>query len=109
MADWRRTLRLQPEWGLAKEYEISIQELAGVIAKRLRSLADFGSGLDQERDEIADELEDLSEDKLAYTSELDSIMCRLYEWGDQPIGRATFSGPKVCWIDTMTMPELVRT
>lgn len=110
MADWQRKLRLQPEWGMAQEGEIEISELAAVLAKRLRALEPFHGvnmttmDLDDERQDLADEFEALAADPDAGTAEVDSVMERLYNWGDTSLG-GNWPGRKACWVDTMTMPE----
>lgn len=107
MADWQRTLRLNPEWERAKKGEITRQELARSIAAKLNRLRDFGSGiaeLNDERDGIAEEFEALADDKNATTQDFDSVMESLYDWGDQRIS-PEWNGKKVCWIDTMTKVE----
>lgn len=104
MANWQRNLRLWPEWDQASEGEITVHELATVIAERLRGLKDFGGihqSIDEDRIYLAEEFEDLSNDKDADTSDFDELMERLYDWADIQIGGKFFDAKKVCWIDRM--------
>lgn len=111
MADWQRTLRLNPEWDRAQEHEISTQELARSIAAKLRSLAPFSADRlirpnewDNERDEITDRFEILATSPAASQQEFNCVMQDLYDWGDQRM-YAQWNGKKVCWIDTMSKVE----
>lgn len=110
MANWQRTLRLQPEWGQAQDGEITLQQLAKVVAFRLRSLRPFGDDVgrtilsfDDEREEIADNFEDIAGDDTATTDDFDDVMCALYDWADQHMDDK-WNGKKVCWIDTTSRP-----
>lgn len=102
MANWQRTLRLWPEWDQASEGEIAIQELAAVVAKRLRALRDSPephAHLNDERDDIADEFDALAGDKSIDAEDFDGLMHSLYGWADTQIGGKFFDAKKVCWID----------
>jgi hypothetical protein len=109
MANWQRTIKLQPWWGQAQTDEISVQELAGVVADKLEKLAAFGEGfedIDQERDWLVEAFRDLQSDEAADIPEFDNLMNELYNWSDtsldgQPLaGRAAINCKKVCWVDT---------
>ncbi|TPM59012.1 hypothetical protein FJ959_09065 [Mesorhizobium sp. B2-2-4] len=107
MANWQRTLKLQPEWRMAQEGEITHQALAGVIAARLAALQPFGEGVgrtmmdfDDERQDIADGFEALSEDDSATREHFDWMMSDLYDWADQSMD-SKWNGKKVCWVDTI--------
>lgn len=105
MAQWQRTIRLQPTWDKAKSHEISIQELAAVISKKLKALRPFNDDyIDSERDNLVDEFEGLAEDESADREDFDDIMCRLYDWGDMKLDN-DWNGKKVCWIDTISGPR----
>lgn len=104
MANWQRHLRLQPEYGRAQDDELSICELAGVVAKRLRALRPLGDeSLDNERDEIAEEFESLAGDPNASTNDFDEAMHRLFDWGDTSLDES-WNGKKACWVDTISDP-----
>jgi hypothetical protein len=107
MAQWQRHLRLQPEWSKAQEDEISVQELAGVIAERLLALQPF-TGRDEwvesERIDLADEFAAISREASIDEEEFDGWMSQLYNWGDTALD-SHWNGRKVCWIDTMSAPE----
>jgi hypothetical protein len=105
MADWQRTLRLQPEWNQAANDEITVQQCAKVIAERLRALEPFGEtvkrtarNVDQEREAIAEQLEALAEDEEATTEHFDYVMDMLYDWADQRLDDR-WNGKKVYWVD----------
>lgn len=110
MTKWQRTVRLQPEWGMAARREITAQELAKSIASKVRRVADFPAcaHLNEERDFIADEFEDFSAEPSRDFEDLDAIMDRLYGWGDSQIGGEFFNAKKVCWIDTITPPATLQ-
>ena len=100
MANWQRTLKLQPETDQASAGEISVQELAAVVAKRLRALRPFGDEyIDNERDEIADEFEWIARSSDAESDDYDEVLDRLYDWGDIHISGDFFNAKKVCWVD----------
>ena len=102
MANWQRHIRLNPEWSQAKDGEVGYQQLATVIAKRLRGLTPFKAELDDINDElaeIADEFEWLGENADTTADDIDSVMHSLYNWGDQRMD-SEWNGKKVCWIDT---------
>lgn len=102
MADWQRKLKLNPEWDEANDDETKVAALAQVIAQRLKALEPFNDeGIDGERDEIVDEFNDLSSNQDATFEDLNSIMNRLWDWGDTPLDNK-FGGKKVCFIDTMS-------
>ena len=110
MAQWQRKLLLNPEWDQAQDDLISTQELAKSVATKLRALRPFKAGLDDindERDEIADNFENLAEDKTATQQDFNSIMEDLFNWGDQRLD-GEWNGKKVCWIDHMTTVEYVK-
>ena len=101
MANWQRKLNLKDVWNKSTEDgDMTVQELAGVISKRLKALRPLGDdGVDVERDEIADEFEGLSEDPDADTNDFDNVMASLYDWGDMALDN-NWPPKKVCWIAT---------
>lgn len=110
MADWQRKLILNPEWDQAQEHEISTQELARSVAVKLRALKPFGTSLaelNDERDGIAEEFDDLAANKSATQQDFNYAMQSLYDWGDQRIS-PEWNGKKVCWVDTMTTVDHAR-
>jgi hypothetical protein len=103
MANWQRTIKLQPEWGKADRREITAQDLARSIASKLRIVADLRlPELNDERDFIADEFAEFAADNTGDFDDLDELMERLYDWGDTHIGGKFFDAKKVCWIDTIS-------
>lgn len=104
MANWQRTVRLNPEWDQAKDGEITCQQLAKSISAKLRMIQPFKSELEEVTDslaEIIDHFDALAEDGSAGIREIDCAMQELYDWGDMRIDD-NWNGKKVCWIDTMT-------
>ena len=104
MANWQRRVRLNPEWDKARDGEITYQQLAVVIAKRLRALRPFKAefdNLNEELAEIADEFEWLGTNAGTAAKDTDGVMHSLYDWGDQRLDD-NWNGKKVCWIDTLT-------
>jgi hypothetical protein len=104
MSNWQRHVYLNPEWEKAKDGEISHQELAAALAKKLRALRPFKSELDDLNDELAelvDEFEALAENSDTGADDIDSVMHSLYNWGDQRLD-GDWNGKKVCWIDSIT-------
>jgi len=97
MANWQRKLHLKDVW----ESE-DVQLIAKTAAKRLKELKPFGgddSYLDDEKDDIADEFEGLSEDESADTNDFDSVTASLYDWADTPMD-SNWPPKKACWVET---------
>lgn len=108
MADWQRTLYLQPEWDQASDDGIALGTLAGVIAKRLRALKPFDDEyLDGMRDDIADEFESLRDDPDADRDWFNAVMDNLYDWADMRLDGDVLGGKKVCWVDRFTARQPV--
>ena len=104
MADWQNRLDLKDVWGKIEEGELSVRELAKITAERLKNLKlkHVTNDMEEVRDDIVDEFEGLSEDESAKISDFDSVMSRLYDWGDTDIASVDIVWPrkKVCWIAT---------
>lgn len=85
MANWQRTLRLNPEWLQCKADEIAMQECARSIAVKLRArTVRPWLEIDHQRDNLVARFDALA---LAPEGEHDSrtlnrIMRDLYDWGD---------------------------
>ena len=102
MANWQRRIHLNPEWEQAQEEKISPQELAAVIAKRLKALTPFKDEYpEQQRLDLVDDFEAAAEDAYLTVRDFDYLMNELYDWGDMRLDD-NWNGKKVCWIDTMT-------
>lgn len=82
MADWRRQIKLQPEWGDAQSGALPYSALAGVIAGRLKALKPFGTAIDDERDEIVERFEAVATNERATADDFDAVMRDLYDWGE---------------------------
>jgi hypothetical protein len=77
MANWKQTLNISAEWALAKNHEITPQELARKIADKLIKLE-----TDPFLEEIIDQFEDLAEAEDVTFNDFDYIMAELYNWAD---------------------------
>ena len=101
MSNWQRVLDIKDAWQSASDSEISPQELAAVISRKLRSLRDFGdSVIDDKKEEIAGWFDCLADDDEATTGDFDSVMGELYDWADVQIDGDVFNAKKVCWVKT---------
>lgn len=100
MANWQRELNLADVFVPAKEGHVTVADLCGTIAKRLRLMKPFGiESIDEERDEITDDFEFLASDGSADRDEFDEAMERLYDWADTALDDK-WNGRKVCWVRT---------
>lgn len=114
MADWQRKLELKDEWPKTRNGELSVSQLADIVADRLEALEPFGDkeldrSLDYEREEIIEEFRALAED--ADVDDFDEVLERLYDWADTPMGggrgvnipgvfSGILAGKKACWVAT---------
>lgn len=57
MTEWNHTLNLMPEWSLARRGMITVQQMACVVAERLRRLDFSNEDYNYERDDIAEVFE----------------------------------------------------
>ena len=96
MADWQYKLEIKEDWDRRLNLEITTQELAEIIANKLRELDCPEDDIYDERFSIAEEFEILSNDKSPDFDDDDFnyVMDMLYDWGDIDLG----FGRKVCWI-----------
>ena len=95
MADWQRKLDLKDVWDSG-----DVQLIAKTTSERLRALAPLDDrNLDQSRVELADQFDSIAQDSTAGTSEFDTVMEELYDWGDTKLD-SHWNGKKVCWIAT---------
>lgn len=102
MAKWQRKIYLQPHWHQASEHEISIQELAGVVAKKLRGIVPFKvEDIESKRLDLVAEFEWLAKSPDSDREDFDFWMEELYDWGDTRLDNE-WNGKKVCWIDIIT-------
>lgn len=102
MAKWQRSLKLNPEWEQCQSGEISRQELAASIARKLKAMRPLPpSDYDAEREELADVFEDMAEDGDLSEDEFNGVMHDLYDWGDTPLDD-NWNGKKVCWVDVLS-------
>jgi hypothetical protein len=109
MANWQRSIKLNPEWQQAKDGEITIQQLAAVLAKRLRTLRPFGESdddLNEKRDEIAEEFEYIAQTATATAEDFDNWMEELFDWGDTSLDQG-WPRKKACWVDTISPAKSV--
>ncbi|MDO8611102.1 MAG: hypothetical protein Q7R95_11305 [bacterium] len=103
MANWKRRLDIKEDWQKADGGEISIQDLAASISKKLQELDNFGIvaiDIDLEKQDLIVCFDDLAKNQDANTNEFDSLMEELYNWGDISLD-GKLAGDKVCWIGTI--------
>jgi hypothetical protein len=102
MAKWQRTIKLNPEWDQCSDDEITRQELAASIARKLSALRPLAHEWAEEtRLELAETFEDMSRDETLSEDEFNGMMNDLYDWGDTSLD-SHWNGAKPCWIDCMT-------
>jgi hypothetical protein len=104
MANWQRNIRLNPEWEQSKDGQITYQQLAAAIAKKLRALRPFKAELDdinEQLDTIASEFEGMADDASTSADDIDSVMHDLYDWGDMRLD-GEWNGKRVCFVDTIS-------
>jgi hypothetical protein len=102
VANWQRSIKLNPEWDQCGGGEITRQELAASIARKLSALHPLEHEQAEEtRLELADSFEDMGRDADLSEAEFNGMMDDLYDWGDMALD-ASWNGKKVCWIDCMT-------
>ena len=99
MANWQRTLKMQPEWDQANDGEITTAALAKIVSKRLSALDPFDAESWEEvtRLELVEEFEDLADVPELTQEEFNWFWAKLYEWADTPLDDK-FGGKKVCWV-----------
>lgn len=103
MANWMRTVKLNPEWDQAQEGAISAQALAASVARKLKLLRKFDDeDIDYRLEELVFEFEGMGKCASTTISEFDGFMTDLYDWADTKISGGFFDAKKVCWIDTMS-------
>lgn len=100
MANWQRTIDISASWKLAKEYEISYQELAKEILHKLNTLKPFDNeDVEYVKSMLIEEFEILADDEDEDEGWFNYTMEKLYDWGDTKLDN-DFGGKKVCWIKT---------
>lgn len=94
MANWLRTLDIKNEWKLAKKHELSPQELATIVAKRLREMRPHGiPDVDDVRAGLIEEFEAFAADEYLDNDDFDELWERLYDWADGRLPQG-----RVCWV-----------
>ncbi len=96
MADWVYRLDLKDLWRREEEGELTIKELAKLVAERIRQLPCYEKYID-DLEEIVNEFEYCCGD----VEEFDSILERLYDWADTPLHtRKGQMQRRICWVKT---------
>jgi len=102
MAEWRHRLDIKVEWNQAMEGRITSQELARLIAKKLKALSCYKTEkYGEELREIVSQYESFAGDPSGTTDEFDCIMEQLYNWGDIET-KPGWPPYRLCWIGTIT-------
>ena len=100
MSNWQRTLDLSSAWERRDNGTLSLNDLCGIMVKKLKKLRDFkDEDLDSEKEDIIEEFEYLGKSEDPNVKEFDEILAVLYDWADTPLDDK-FGGKKVCWIKT---------
>lgn len=81
MPNWKFALRIQPEWEAAKNDDITVQQLAKVIADRLEAI-DFGEPDNFEASNLVELFRDFAEEENGDKNEFDNIFAMLYDFAD---------------------------
>ena len=97
MADWQRELDIKEAGKSTVDGSMSIEDLAGIISQKLRSLRAFNDpAIDDAKDEIADWFDCIAEG--GDSDAFDDVMAELYDWADTHISGGFFNAKKVCWV-----------
>jgi hypothetical protein len=83
MAQWNYKLDVKEPWRQRQEGEITIQQLAATVAKRLVKVDFRDEDINFDRDDFVDELLGLSEDTSATADDFDDVLARLYDFADE--------------------------
>lgn len=102
MANWLRELTLLPEWQQCKENKLTTNEMARIIADRLRELGPLRviGSVEADRKRLIQRFKRLGNQQNLQDSTFDLAMNALYDWGDTPLD-SNWNGTKVCWIKTL--------
>ena len=107
MADWQLKLDIHEEFEQAGDGELPLGEFCKIVAEKVKALvlpkclteSDEEEYLVEERDEIVQEFEQLSEDSYITVDEVDSLIQRLYDWGDSSLdNNPSWNRKRLCWI-----------
>lgn len=98
MAKWRYKINTKEFWQKAKNDEITLQELAAEIARKMKVIIPV---TEEGAEEIREQFEDIAQDSDANDAWFDDVMAQLYDWGDVQVGgKGFFDAEKRCWIST---------
>ena len=83
MANWQRKIDIKDSWKKAENKEITFQDLAKIIYKKLSKIEKFGiEEIDDELEELIWEFKSVITDQYLDEEYFDDLMKRLYDWGD---------------------------
>lgn len=98
MAQWRSRIELQPEWDATKNGSMIVNQLATVIAKKIKETKPLNQiYLESRRLWLMEQFEEIGERSNLDVEEFDDLMEELYNWGDTDLD-GKWNGEKVCWI-----------
>ena len=83
MGQWNYKLDVKEPWRQRQEGEITIQQLAATVAKRLVKVDFHDEDINFDRDDFVDELLGLSETLSATADDFDDVLARLYDFADE--------------------------
>ena len=99
MANWQLKLDLKDVY----HKDLSIQELAGIVADRLEALVMPLCGdtpsLILEQSDLVDYFRSMRDDLDVTAEDFDYLMSDLYDWADTSLDDKC-NGKKLCWVET---------
>lgn len=106
MSKWKYTIDISLPWYRRLKGLISIQELAKIVAEKIRNIV-------PDKDQclgLIDDFEELSTDQgLADEQEaieiFDQLMLWFYDWADTIIDDSSWPYKRLCWINTILSPN----
>ena len=103
MAQWQRKLDVRDVWKKAKARQITLQELATVVADRLENLVPFNNkehpDINLEKRDLIEAFRDFATESGSSFDGFDVLWRELYDWADQDLDDH-WNGKKVCWVAT---------
>lgn len=107
MANWKKKINISTEFQSAKAGEITIQQLAGIVAGKLKGLKYQDERLDERVEELVGWFTDVSQSTSdnveEVTEEFDSAMDDLYDFGDTTLDSSGgfYNTVKALWVNTI--------
>lgn len=106
MSNWQRELDISKAWKKCENNNSVFRELAKDIVFKLRLLTPFENRIDNEKEDIIIEFEEIIKCSECTIEDFDTIMEDLYDWGDTQLDNE-WPPAKVCWINTFERTNLL--